>query len=76
VARSAALAAMAAVIALSVRAGVELVYAVLRGMLAFLAVQWLLGAAADVLELAFKPSPPHRPGLATQPQPEPTEREP
>ncbi len=51
-ARSAALAAMAAVIMLSLRAGVELVHAVLRGMLAFLAVQWLLGAAADLLQVA------------------------
>ena len=59
VARSAALAAMAAVIVVSLRAGVEPVFAVLRGMLAFLVVQWLLGAAADLVELAvFKGARP------------------
>jgi len=59
VARSAALAAMAAVIVASLHAGVEPVFAVLRGMLAFLVVQWLLGAAADLVELAaFKGARP------------------
>jgi len=59
VARSAALVAMAAVIVASLHAGVEPVFAVLRGILAFLVVQWLLGAAADLVELAaFKGARP------------------
>jgi hypothetical protein len=43
---------MAIVIIVSQHAGVELVFAVLRGMLAFLAVRWMLGAVVEVLELA------------------------
>lgn len=52
VARSAALAAMATVIILSLQAGLELVFAVLRGMLAFLVVHWVLGAVLDLLQVA------------------------
>lgn len=59
VTRSAALAAMALVIFMSLHAGVELVFAVARGMLSFLIVHWVLGAIADVVAVAaFRPAPP------------------
>jgi hypothetical protein len=57
---------MAAVIIISLQAGVELVFAVLRGMVAFLIVHWVLGAVSDVLQVAVlrgaaPPPPPAEP---------------
>ena len=68
VSRSAALVTMATVIIISFQAGVELVFAVLRGMLAFLIVHWVLGAAADVLEVAVFHRRRQRPASEPQPQ--------
>jgi len=51
-ARSAALATMGMVIFLSLQAGVELVFAVVRGIIAFLVVHWVLAAAMDLIQVA------------------------
>lgn len=69
VSRSAALVAMAAVIIISLQAGVELVFAALRGMLAFLIVHWVLGAVVDVLQVAVFRSEAHPPPSAEPEQP-------
>lgn len=52
VSRCAALAALAIVIIISYQAGVDLVFAVLRGIGAFLIVHWVLSAMADIVQVA------------------------
>ena len=71
VSRSAALATMAAVLVISLQAGVEPVFAVLRGMAAFLIVQWVLGAVLEVLQVSVFRSEAHPTAPAEREPPQP-----
>jgi len=68
--QSASLATMGIVIIVSLHAGVELLFAVVRGMAASLIVRWVLGGAVELIELAGfgRKAPPLAPDAEGEPQ--------